>query len=114
MSDPTPEYTLEILIEKLRPFVQFHALRYARNGLEREDLEQEGYLAITKAFARYDPSKGAAPHTYCCKRALGAIQDLARKTAKRNQHEWIMTDMEGLENAVVDEPPTIYSLSNRK
>jgi RNA polymerase primary sigma factor len=44
--------------------VAFFARRYARSGMDREDLVQEGYLGLMRAIERFDPDRGNRFATY--------------------------------------------------
>ena len=55
---------LDILIEKNYRFISSIARHYANNGIEIEDLIQEGNLGLVEAVEKYDYQKGTKFTTY--------------------------------------------------
>lgn len=51
-------------LDLFAPLVRAMAKRYQGPGLQREDLEQEGWLALLEAAACYCPELGARPAYY--------------------------------------------------
>jgi RNA polymerase sigma factor (sigma-70 family) len=47
-------------IEQCRASVRHLAKRFARQGIESDDLEQEGYFAVLQALPRWEPDRGVS------------------------------------------------------
>lgn len=58
---------MAVLYGQVRAFIRSVAWRYRGRGVELEDLEQEGFLALYDAVAGYDPEKGTKFLTYAGK-----------------------------------------------
>jgi RNA polymerase sigma factor (sigma-70 family) len=60
--------------------VQFHDLvwytvkKFMRPGLEKDDLAQEGFCGLLKAYDRYDPDRGVSFMTYAYPWVYAAVQ----------------------------------------
>ncbi len=76
---------------------------YQNQGLDFEDLIQEGILGLLKSFQKFDPSKGFALSTY----ATWWVKQAIRKAlANRRKHDYTSLD----EKAVDDESIKLIDL----
>lgn len=83
---------LDELAEKFRPLVRSVARRYANNHADREDLEQEGYLALIKLARRGKRGDMAL----LLKNHLPAyVRDAARKLWRHEEKSEPLADGEG-------------------
>lgn len=70
----------EYLVLQFSPLVKSMAHRFHRyTGLEREDLEQTGYIGLIKALERFDPAVGAKFSTFAANLVIGEIRSSLRK-----------------------------------
>lgn len=71
--------TLEAALEQYEPMVHHFANAANTNYVcNKEDLEQEGRMAIIKAFETYDPGKGTCFTTWVQHHIKGAILDFQK------------------------------------
>lgn len=75
----TDEEALEIIYKELNPFVKSMALKYFLAGADRDDVIQEGMIALFGAIQSYDETKSADFLPFA-KRCV----DLRIKTAVKN------------------------------
>ncbi len=79
------EQSLAVIVAKMLPCVQVHAMKAVCPGLEAEDAMQEGLIALFRAVQTYQPDKGAAFETYAQRCVAHAVEDVA-KAAARKKH----------------------------
>ena len=61
------------LIVRYTPVVLYYAERYCYLGLEKEDLMQEGMIALLSAIRTYRGDRGAAFRTYASRRISNGL-----------------------------------------
>jgi RNA polymerase sigma factor (sigma-70 family) len=69
----------DTLIQANRALVTRIAKRYLGRGLDFEELNAEGNLALVQAAGGYDRSRGVAFQTFAAKRIEGVIRDALRR-----------------------------------
>jgi RNA polymerase sigma-B factor len=68
----------EAMILRHTPLARAIAHRYARRGLEYDDIVQAGYIGLINAVDRYDPSRGVPLERYAARTIEGEIMHLFR------------------------------------
>ncbi len=74
------------IIAHLMPCIRRVAVANLAPGLEREDAEQEGLIALFRAIESYDENSGATFDTYAIRCIRNGISD-ARLRATRKKHQ---------------------------
>jgi RNA polymerase primary sigma factor len=74
------EAAREKLVLRHLPAVGWAARRYARSGAQRDDLIQEGSLALLQATRQFDPSKRVRFGTYAAWWIRGQMRHFIRRT----------------------------------
>ena len=94
------------LIVRYTPTVVYYADRYSCLGLEKEDLVQEGMIALLAAMRSFRPDGGAAFRTYASRCIENEILMYLRKNASRRGEvsfdEPLNTDWDGNELLLSD------------
>ena len=75
----------EKLIEEALDLPSREAARWRHTPLEQEDLVADGYVGLTRAARRYDPSHGVPFASYARPFVRGAIIDSVRARARRGR-----------------------------
>jgi RNA polymerase sigma factor for flagellar operon FliA len=75
------------LFDEARFVVDVHAAHLAARyrHVSREELRQEGFVALLSVLPRYDPTLGARFSTYCYPRVFGAMVDYAQREAQASR-----------------------------
>lgn len=76
---------LAILLTRHRPLVLSELPRYRRQGVDDDDLVQEGMLALCKALGRFDASRGFAVSTYAMPWIRSALSHAVRAAAAKKR-----------------------------
>ena len=94
----------DLLLERNMGFVRKTALELHRqageNGLDVEDLVQEGCIGLLSAVDQYDAGKGASFLTYAAPAIRNAMTDCVR--AAISQFEWRL-EFDGLQRVYLDD-----------
>ena len=80
------------MLKEHAPLVTYFARRWASalpSGLDVDDLEQVGRLALLEALGRFDPKRGGKFRTYAAWRVKGAMGDEIRRMRWNSRHNGI-------------------------
>lgn len=72
----------EAILWRYRPLIEARARTFARPGVDRDDLVQEGVLSVLRAIRRFDESRAngfAAFAEVCVRRRLISLADRAKR-----------------------------------
>lgn len=72
------EQVLSRLVEAFLPLTRAIARKYAGHGVEVEDLEQVGAMALVKAIQRFEPQRGLRFTTYATPTIAGEVRNYLR------------------------------------
>ncbi len=70
----------EALVERYEGFARVLSHRYAKSGIDREDLEQAALFGLFKAIERYDPDRGVKFTTFASRTIDGELKRHLRDT----------------------------------
>ncbi|MCC7434036.1 MAG: sigma-70 family RNA polymerase sigma factor [Methanoregulaceae archaeon] len=72
----------EAIVRRYRPLIEARARTFARPGVDRDDLVQEGVLSVLRAIRRFDENRAngfAAFAEVCVRRRLISLSDRAKR-----------------------------------
>lgn len=93
------EQSICILLERLRPIIQYDISLYIDDTLEVDDMLQEAHMTVLNAIANYDVSKNSSFKTFaavCINNRL--LNFIKSKSAKQIVSQSGFTDLESSDN----------------
>lgn len=98
------EQSICILLERLRPIIQYDISLYIDDSLEVDDMLQEAHMAVLNAVTNYDVSKSSSFKTFaavCINNRL--LNFIKSKSAKQIVSQSGFTDLESSDNLPVND-----------